>query len=169
MYADGLVDDEQVDCAVEHAQRVAEGVNYEIHRNTWRYSVVIEQQRKALSARRERLLTTDVAAAMLSGRSCRRSARRSTTSCSSRVARSIALLPPGPAAGPSTWRSWPRCGRACTCGRWAGWTRSTSSTAPRCRRSTRLLPEIERRTIETFEEIELDRGLAAGRGQAGPS
>ena len=25
--------------AVEHAQRVAEGVNFEIHRNTWRYSV----------------------------------------------------------------------------------------------------------------------------------
>ena len=65
MNADGLVTDEQVDYAVEHAQRVAEGVNHEIHRNTWRYSVVIEQQRKALAERRERLLTTDVAALML--------------------------------------------------------------------------------------------------------
>ncbi|MCZ7374108.1 accessory Sec system translocase SecA2 [Micromonospora sp. WMMC250] len=65
MNADGLVTDEQVDYAVEHAQRVAEGVNHEIHRNTWRYSVVIEQQRKALAARRERLLTSDVAAVML--------------------------------------------------------------------------------------------------------
>ena len=41
----GLVDDERVTAAVEHAQRVAEGANYELHRNTWRYSVVIEQQR----------------------------------------------------------------------------------------------------------------------------
>ncbi|GLZ59551.1 accessory Sec system translocase SecA2 [Micromonospora sp. NBRC 107095] len=65
MNADGLVTDDQVDYAVEHAQRVAEGVNHEIHRNTWRYSVVIEQQRKALAARRERLLTSDVAAVML--------------------------------------------------------------------------------------------------------
>ncbi|WP_328417034.1 accessory Sec system translocase SecA2 [Micromonospora sp. NBC_00389] len=65
MNADGLVTDEQVDYAVEHAQRVAEGVNHEIHRNTWRYSVVIEQQRKALAERRERLLTSDVAALML--------------------------------------------------------------------------------------------------------
>ena len=39
-----LVEDEQVEFAVGHAQRVAEGVNFEIHRNTWRYSVVIEQQ-----------------------------------------------------------------------------------------------------------------------------
>lgn len=65
MNADGLVTDEQVDFAVEHAQRVAEGVNHEIHRNTWRYSVVIEQQRRALAERRERLLTTEVAALML--------------------------------------------------------------------------------------------------------
>jgi preprotein translocase subunit SecA len=62
---DGVVHDEQVNYAIEHAQRVAEGVNHEIHRNTWRYSVVIEQQRQALSERRERLLTTDVAADML--------------------------------------------------------------------------------------------------------
>jgi preprotein translocase subunit SecA len=44
---------------------VAEGVNHEIHRNTWRYSVVIEQQRVALAERRERLLTSEVAAIML--------------------------------------------------------------------------------------------------------
>jgi preprotein translocase subunit SecA len=69
MNADGLVTDEQVDFAVEHAQRVSEGVQHEIHRNTWRYSVVIEQQRKALAERRERLLTTDVAADMLRRRS----------------------------------------------------------------------------------------------------
>jgi len=65
MTGDGIVEDEQVDFAVAHAQRVAEGVNYEIHRNTWRYSLVIEQQRKALAQRRERVLTTDVTAEML--------------------------------------------------------------------------------------------------------
>jgi preprotein translocase subunit SecA len=63
--ADGLVTDPDVDWAVQHAQKVAEGVNYEIHRNTWRYSVVIEQQRKALAERRERVLKSDVAADML--------------------------------------------------------------------------------------------------------
>jgi preprotein translocase subunit SecA len=68
MHADGLVQDEAVTYAVEHAQRVAEGVNHEIHRNTWRYSVVIEQQRIALAERRERLLTTDVAADLLRDR-----------------------------------------------------------------------------------------------------
>jgi preprotein translocase subunit SecA len=57
----GLVEDDEVSWAVGHAQRVAEGVNHELHRNTWRYSVVIEQQRKALAERRERVLTTDVA------------------------------------------------------------------------------------------------------------
>ena len=65
MDMDGVVHDDQVDYAVEHAQRVAEGVNHEIHRNTWRYSVVIEQQRIALAERRERLLTSEVAAIML--------------------------------------------------------------------------------------------------------
>lgn len=62
---DGLVEDEQVDWAVEHAQRVAEGVAHEIHRNTWRYSVVIEQQRQQVSELRERLLTTEDAADLL--------------------------------------------------------------------------------------------------------
>jgi preprotein translocase subunit SecA len=65
MDMDGNVHDDVVDYAIEHAQRIAEGVNHEIHRNTWRYSVVIEQQRKALAERRERLLTTDVAGDML--------------------------------------------------------------------------------------------------------
>ncbi len=65
MDMDGVVHDAQAEYAVEHAQRVAEGVNHEIHRNTWRYSVVIEQQRVALAERRERLLTSEVAAIML--------------------------------------------------------------------------------------------------------
>jgi preprotein translocase subunit SecA len=65
MTHEGLVEDDQVDWAVEHAQRVAEGVAHEIHRNTWRYSVVVEQQRKQLSELRERLLTTEDAADLL--------------------------------------------------------------------------------------------------------
>jgi preprotein translocase subunit SecA len=65
MRPDGLLTDEAADFAVEHAQRISEGVNFEIHRNTWRYSVVIEQQRKALAERRERLLTSEIAALML--------------------------------------------------------------------------------------------------------
>jgi preprotein translocase subunit SecA len=62
MKVGGQVVDEQVDWAVEFAQRVAEGVHHEIHRNTWRYSVVVEQQRVVIAELREQLLTTDVAA-----------------------------------------------------------------------------------------------------------
>jgi preprotein translocase subunit SecA len=65
MNMEGLVEDDQVDFAVEHAQRVAEGVAHEIHRNTWRYSVVIEQQRQQVAELRERLLTTEDAADLL--------------------------------------------------------------------------------------------------------
>jgi preprotein translocase subunit SecA len=64
-HADGLIEDPEVSYAVEHAQRVAEGVNFEIHRNTWRYHVVIEQQRQEISTWRERLLTDDDAALAL--------------------------------------------------------------------------------------------------------
>ena len=47
---------------VDHAQKVSEGVQLEIHRNTWRYTRLIEHQRKALLEHREELLTTDLAA-----------------------------------------------------------------------------------------------------------
>jgi preprotein translocase subunit SecA len=63
--ADGRISDPAVNRAVEHAQRVAEGVNFEIHRNTWRYGVVVEKQRQVLAARRTELLTTDAAAELL--------------------------------------------------------------------------------------------------------
>ena len=42
-----------------HAQRVAEGVNLEIHRNTWRYSKLVDDQRAIVLAHRDRLLRTD--------------------------------------------------------------------------------------------------------------
>jgi preprotein translocase subunit SecA len=41
---------------VEHAQRVAEGVGLEIHRNTWRYNKLIEHQRRIVAAHRDSLL-----------------------------------------------------------------------------------------------------------------
>jgi preprotein translocase subunit SecA len=90
MDMDGVVHDEQVEYAVEHAQRVAEGVNHEIHRNTWRYSVVIEEQRLALAERRERLLTSEVAAIMLLERSPEK-AKAIDEDVLSDAARSIAI------------------------------------------------------------------------------
>ncbi len=139
MTGDGLVTDEQVDWAVGHAQRVAEGVNYEIHRNTWRYSVVIEHQRKELAERRERLLKTDVAADMLRERFPEET-EDIDDDLLSKAARSIALY--------HLDRLWAehladalrgprRCAPACT---GQGSTRSTSSTARRCRRSTNWCP-----------------------------
>jgi preprotein translocase subunit SecA len=65
---DGRLADPAVHRAVEHAQRVAEGISFEIHRNTWRYSVVLEQQRQLLAARRLDVLTTDAAARLLADR-----------------------------------------------------------------------------------------------------
>jgi preprotein translocase subunit SecA len=64
-HTDGLIADPDVAYAVEHAQRVAEGVTFEVHRNTWRYHVVVEQQRQDLAAWREKLLTTDAAAGLI--------------------------------------------------------------------------------------------------------
>jgi preprotein translocase subunit SecA len=46
---------------VAHAQRVAEGVSLEIHRNTWRYSKLIELQRRIVLEQRDRVLRTDAA------------------------------------------------------------------------------------------------------------
>ena len=46
---------------VDHAQRVAEGVSLEIHRNTWRYNKLIEIQRQAVLEQRDRVLRTDAA------------------------------------------------------------------------------------------------------------
>ena len=50
---------------VAHAQRVAEGVSLEIHRNTWRYSQIIEIQRGIVLEQRDRVLRTEAALAAL--------------------------------------------------------------------------------------------------------
>ena len=66
--ADGLVDDAKAHWTVGHAQRVAEGANVQIHRNTWRYNKLIEDQRRILLEHRERVLSTDAALLALAGR-----------------------------------------------------------------------------------------------------
>ena len=62
---DGRMSGPEVDRAVTHAQKVAEGVSFEIHRNTWRYGVLVERQRQILAERRRELLTTDAGAKLL--------------------------------------------------------------------------------------------------------
>jgi preprotein translocase subunit SecA len=62
---EGRLSDPTTKRFVDHAQKVAEGVQLEIHRNTWRYTRLIEHQRKALLEHRDELLTTDLAATEL--------------------------------------------------------------------------------------------------------
>jgi preprotein translocase subunit SecA len=66
---DGRVRDAKVDEAVGHAQRVADGVNLEIHRNTYRYYELIEQQRAIVLDHRNRLMHGDAALVALGARS----------------------------------------------------------------------------------------------------
>lgn len=154
MNADGLVTDEQVDYAVEHAQRVAEGVNHEIHRNTWRYSVVIEQQRKALAQRRERLLTSDVAALMLLDKVPEK-AGEMDEDLLARAARSIALY--------HLDRLWAEHLSELSEVREGVHLRALGRLDPldEFHRAAvpafnNLVPEIEARTIATFTETEFD-------------
>lgn len=154
MNADGLVTDEQVDFAVEHAQRIAEGVNHEIHRNTWRYSVVIEQQRMALAERRERLLTSDIAAEMLTEKFRDRCVEIGEDALS-RAARSIALY--------HLDRLWAEHLAELSEVREGVHLRALGRLDPldEFHRAAvpafnRLIPEIEARTVATFEVTEVD-------------
>ncbi|WP_433270556.1 accessory Sec system translocase SecA2 [Actinosynnema sp. CS-041913] len=65
---DGRVTDPGTLHTVEHAQRVAEGVHLEIHRNTWRYNKLIEHQRTLMLEHRDKLLLTEAAWEELSRR-----------------------------------------------------------------------------------------------------
>jgi len=67
--AEGAIEDEDVRWAIGSAQRVAETVNLEIHRNTWRYNYLLDQHRQLHGKRREELLTTDAAGELLAERS----------------------------------------------------------------------------------------------------
>ncbi|GLY54531.1 protein translocase subunit SecA [Lentzea sp. NBRC 102530] len=65
---DGRVHDKGLLHTFEHAQRVAEGVNLEIHRNTWRYNKLIEHQRDILLKHRDVVLKTDAAFEKVGGK-----------------------------------------------------------------------------------------------------
>ena len=158
MNADGLVTDDQVDFAVEHAQRISEGVQHEIHRNTWRYSVVTEQQRKALAERRERVLTTDVTAEMLRRRCPEKAAELDEIDeeLLPRVARSIALY--------HIDRLWTEHLAELSEVREGVHLRALGRLDPldEFHRAAvpafnALIPAIEERTVETFEETEFDK------------
>jgi preprotein translocase subunit SecA len=58
---DGQVTEARAHWTVGHAQRAAEGANLEIHRNTWRYNKLIEDQRRVVLEHRDRVLRTDAA------------------------------------------------------------------------------------------------------------
>ncbi|TDE39444.1 accessory Sec system translocase SecA2 [Actinomadura sp. 6K520] len=58
---DGLITDKGAHWIVGHAQRVAEGVDLELHRNTWRYNHLIGLQRRELLAERDAVLHGDAA------------------------------------------------------------------------------------------------------------
>ena len=57
----GRVDDTRSRRAVRHAQRAAESANLEIHRNTFRYSTLIEEQRRVVLEHREQVLCGEAA------------------------------------------------------------------------------------------------------------
>ncbi|GAA0502540.1 protein translocase subunit SecA [Paractinoplanes deccanensis] len=163
MDMDGVVHDDQVDYAVEHAQRVAEGVNHEIHRNTWRYSVVIEQQRMALAERRERLLTSEVAAIMLLERSPDK-AKELDEDVLSEAARAIALF--------QLDRLWVDHLAYLSEVREGVHLRALGKLDPldEFHRSAvpafqTLLLEVEKRTIETFEETDFSEGWEPDRAK----
>ncbi len=58
---DGLITDKGAHWIVGHAQRVAEGVDLELHRNTWRYNHLIGLQRRELLTERDAVLNGDAA------------------------------------------------------------------------------------------------------------
>jgi preprotein translocase subunit SecA len=58
---DGLITDKGAHWIVGHAQRVAEGVDLELHRNTWRYNHLIGLQRRELLTERDAVLRGDAA------------------------------------------------------------------------------------------------------------
>ena len=62
-----------------HAQRVAEGVNLEIHRTTWRYNKLVEEQRHIVLDHRDRVLRGDSALSALARRCPERLAELSPT------------------------------------------------------------------------------------------
>ncbi|MEU4692740.1 accessory Sec system translocase SecA2 [Actinoplanes sp. NPDC023714] len=163
MDMDGVVHDPQVDYAVEHAQRVAEGVNYEIHRNTWRYSQIIEQQRLLLAERRERLLTSEVAAIMLLEKSPEK-AKETDEDVLSDAARAIALY--------HLDRLWAEHLAYLSEVREGVHLRALGKLDPldEFHRAAvpafqELLTQVETKTIDTFDEVDLTDGWQPDRAE----
>ncbi|MEV0597157.1 accessory Sec system translocase SecA2 [Nonomuraea cavernae] len=63
--SDGLVRHRRGTYLVGHAQRIAEGVHLQIHRNTWRYTRLLEHQRELILEWRDKVLHSDAAARAL--------------------------------------------------------------------------------------------------------
>jgi len=78
--AGGRIRDPGPHATVAHAQRVAEGVGLEIHRNTWRYARPVEAQRRIVLEQRERALHTDAALRALAS-SCPERVAELSASC----------------------------------------------------------------------------------------
>jgi preprotein translocase subunit SecA len=65
---DGRLTDRKAIAMLEHAQRVADGANHELHRTTWSYHRLTGQQRDILLDTREKVLTEGLAAEELAER-----------------------------------------------------------------------------------------------------
>jgi preprotein translocase subunit SecA len=65
---DGRLTDRKAIGTLDHAQRVADGANAELHRTTWSYHRLTGQQRAILLDTREKVLTEDLAAEELAER-----------------------------------------------------------------------------------------------------
>ncbi|GAA2575694.1 accessory Sec system translocase SecA2 [Actinomadura fulvescens] len=93
--SDGRLDDRNAHWVVGHAQRVAEGVEVEIHRNTWRYNQLIGLQRREVLAERDQLLRGDHADRLMAERHASHHAELVETAGSEAVAeaaRQVALF-----------------------------------------------------------------------------
>ena len=96
------VPDSSTPRVLSHAQRVAEGVNLEIHRNTWQYNKLVEDQRRIVLHDRERVLRTDDALSALARQCPERLAELSLSvdrSVLVSAARQDRPVPPGPGLG----------------------------------------------------------------------
>src|SRR4029453_11232891 len=135
----------------------------ESHRNAWGDTVVIEQQRVALAERRERLLSSEVAAIMLLERSPDK-AKEIDEDVLSDAARSIALL--------HLDRLWAEHLAEPSAVREGVHLRAPGKLDPldEFHRAAvpafqKLFTEIEARTIATFEEMDLGDGWQPDRAQ----
>jgi preprotein translocase subunit SecA len=92
---DGRLTSKRAPADLRHAQKVAEAVQLEIHRNTWRYNELAEQQRTILLRHRDKLLTTDAALTELRERCpqrCEELAEKVSEEVLVKAARLIALF-----------------------------------------------------------------------------